>query len=79
MNLLSERLEEALAAAKQQTLSNFTRELIVMLMQYGYQVEDLISAITDYVDQNPSWIDATKYLEDAGEAITSTRKDKPKL
>jgi hypothetical protein len=76
MNHLTSHLEEALFAAKQQALSSFTRELIIVLMQGGYNVEQLIDAISDYTDRNESWNEATKYLERASAVIAKTRETK---
>jgi hypothetical protein len=68
---LQTSLEEAIACAKQQTLSLFVKELMVALKRERFQLENLVEALADYTHERPDFEEVTKKLE---EAVTEIRR-----
>ena len=68
---LQTSLEEAIACAKQEALSLFVKKLMVALKTQGFQLENLVEALTDYTHERPDFKEVTKKLE---EAVTEIRR-----
>ncbi len=58
-------LEEAIAANRKQALAQFFQELLPLLRKQGYDLSDLITALSDFASQRDDFEKAVECLDHA--------------
>jgi type II secretory pathway component PulF len=70
-----DHLSQAVRAIKQEAASQLVKELVTVLGEEGFTLEQVLEALADYASQNPELKGAVKALEDASMALTQSNPD----
>lgn len=72
---LREHLECSMLSLRQQAISLFVQELMVVLQKQGYLFDDLLEALSEYSEARSDWARATDLIDQAVNEIRDRRRE----
>jgi hypothetical protein len=71
---LTNSLQEAIAAARSQSMDLLAQELMAALLKENYQLDEFLEGLAGYTDKKPGWEQVTRYLELASEEFSKLKR-----